>query len=139
MDDIDDIVLNKAGIMERCWRRVREEYAGDPARLSNQTTQDAIVLNLERACQAAIDVAMHVVAAEHLGVPQDSADGFDLLARAGRIPSQLAARLRGMVGFRNVAVHEYQKLDLTILRAVVETGGSDYVELCAALGARIVP
>lgn len=104
---MDDVLLNKAGIIERCLRRVAEEYRGDPTRLEVFTYQDSIVLNLERACQASIDMAMYVVARDHLGVPQDSADAFRLLAQAGRLDAPLAERLRRMVGFRNVALHEY--------------------------------
>jgi uncharacterized protein YutE (UPF0331/DUF86 family) len=62
---MDDVLLNKAAIMERCLRRVAEEYAGTPSRLLDPTHQDAIVLNLERACQAAIDAAMYLVARDH--------------------------------------------------------------------------
>ena len=91
---MDDVSLNKAAIIERCLRRVAEEYAGDPARLANFTYRDAIVLNLERACQAAIDMAMHVVARDHLGVPQTTGGAFDLLAEAGRIESGLAGLTR---------------------------------------------
>ena len=134
---MDDVLLNKAAIMERCLRRVAEEYAGTPARLLDPTHQDAIVLNLERACQAAIDAAMYLVAQDHLGVPQASADAFTLLEKAGRLDRGLAARLRAMVGFRNVAVHEYQKLNLEILQAIVESRGSDFVAFCAAIGLRI--
>ena len=134
---MDDVLLNKAGIVERCLRRVAEEYQGDPERLKVPTHQDAIVLNIERACQAAIDAAMHVVARDHLGVPQDTADGFRLLATAGRIDAELAERLRRMVAFRNVAMHEYQLLDLAILQRVVESHLVDFVDLCAALGFRV--
>jgi uncharacterized protein YutE (UPF0331/DUF86 family) len=136
---VDDVRLNKAAIIERCLRRVAEEYAGNPTRLSNSTHQDAIVLNLERACQAAVDLAMYIVAQEHLGVPQTSAEAFDLLAAAERIPSELAAKLRAMVGFRNVAVHEYQKLNLEILQRVVESEGRDLIELCRAMGLTVRP
>lgn len=134
---MDDVMLNKAAIIERCLRRIAEEYAGDPARLRNLTHQDAIVLNLERACQAAIDLAMHCVARDHLGVPQSSAQPFDLLALAGHIDIDLARKMRGMVGFRNVAVHQYQDLNPDILRYVVENGTQDLVAFCSALGLRI--
>jgi uncharacterized protein YutE (UPF0331/DUF86 family) len=133
---MDDVLLNKAAIMERCLRRVAEEYAGTPSRLLDPTHQDAIVLNLERACQAAVDAAMFLVAREHLGAPQASADAFTLLEKAGRLDGGLAGRLRAMVGFRNV-VHEYQKLNLDILRAIVESRGDDFVAFCATLGMRI--
>jgi len=136
---VDDVLLNKAGIIERCLRRVREEYAGDPSRLRSFTHQDAIVLNLERACQAAIDLAMHLVARGHLGVPQDSKDAFVLLERAGALSTAAARRMTAMVGFRNVAVHEYQTLDIEILRDICETRHLDFVDLCAELGLKIVP
>ncbi len=135
----DDVLLNKAAIIERCLRRISEEYSGDQARLTDFTHQDAIVLNLERACQAAIDLAMHIVAREHLGIPQSSAQAFDLLAAAGKISPRMAAKMRAMVGFRNVAVHQYQELKLPILRAIVESGLQDFLEFCAAFGMRIVP
>jgi uncharacterized protein YutE (UPF0331/DUF86 family) len=134
---MDEVLLNKAGIIERCLRRIEEEYAGDPTRLENFTHQDAIVLNLERACQAAIDMAMHLIAKEHLGIPQSSAQAFDLLERAGRIHAQLASSMRRMVGFRNLAVHQYQTLRLDVLRRVVESNGKDLLAFCASLGIRI--
>ncbi|MBI5242144.1 MAG: DUF86 domain-containing protein [Elusimicrobia bacterium] len=136
---MDDVLLNKASIIERCIRRVREEFAGDAKRLENFTHQDAIVLNLERACQAAIDMAMRVVAERHLGAPQNSAQAFDLLAQAGLIPGGLAEKLRAMVGFRNVAVHQYRSLDMSILQLVIERGPDDLASFCSALGARIKP
>jgi uncharacterized protein YutE (UPF0331/DUF86 family) len=134
---MDDVLLNKAAIMERCLRRVAEEYAGTPSRLLDPTHQDAIVLNLERACQAAIDAAMYLVARDHLGVPQASADAFTLLEKAGRLDGGLAGRLRAMVSFRNVVIHEYQKLNLDILRTIVESRGVDFLAFCTALGLRI--
>jgi uncharacterized protein YutE (UPF0331/DUF86 family) len=134
---MNDVLLNKAAIIERCLRRVAEEYACDPGRLRNFTHQDAIVMNLERACQAAIDMAMLVIARDHLGVPQTSAQAFDLLAQAGRITPDVAKNMRAMVGFRNIAVHEYQTLRLDILQQVVEQGRNDLIEFCAALGLKI--
>ncbi len=117
---MDDVLLNKAAAIERALRRVREEHAGDDARLLNdETRQDAIVLNLQRACESSIDAAMHLVRIERLGVPQDSRDAFDLLERAGRLDGALADRLKLMVGFRNIAVHDYQRLNLEIVRSIV--------------------
>ena len=59
---MDDTVLNKAAAIERCLHRVREVYASDDRNLREDLTrQDSIVLNLQRACEAAIDLAMHVV------------------------------------------------------------------------------
>lgn len=122
---MDDVVINKAATIERCLARVREEHAGDDRNLDNQTRQDAIVLNLQRACEASIDLAMHLVRRHRLGVPQETREAFDLLAKAGLLPAVLTGPLKQMVGFRNVAVHEYRKLDLAIVREIIATRLTD--------------
>lgn len=134
---MNDVLLAKASVIERCLRRIDEEYAGDAGRLQNFTHQDAIVLNLERACQAAIDMALHLVAQEHLGVPQSSSEAFTLLEAAGRIDAELATVMRAMVGFRNVVVHAYQRLDVAVLQGVIERSRHDLTRLCSSLGVRI--
>jgi uncharacterized protein YutE (UPF0331/DUF86 family) len=92
----DDVLLNKAAAIERAVRRVREEHAGDDRNLfENQTRQDAIILNLQRACETSIDAAMHLVRIRRLGVPQDTRDAFVLLEDAQIVdpaPAPLSAR-----------------------------------------------
>jgi len=87
----DDVLFNKAAIIERCIRRIHDEYQACPG-LDNLTHVDALTLNIERACQAAIDMAMHVTAKQHLGIPQSSAESFDLLRKAGLIDPALCKK-----------------------------------------------
>ena len=130
----DDVLLNKAAAIERAVARAREEYAGDDANLlQNQTRQDAIILNLQRACEGSIDAAMHLVRIHRLGVPQETREAFDLLERAGHLDGSLANRLRKMVGFRNVAVHDYQKLNLDVVRAILVERLDDFLEFTRLL------
>lgn len=125
---MDDVLLNKAAAIQRAVRRVREEHAGDDRNLlSNQTKQDAIILNLQRACETSIDAAMHLVRLHRLGVPQETREAFSLLEAAGMLDHALADQLRKMVGFRNVAIHEYQKLDLEIVRRIVAESLDDFL------------
>ena len=123
---MDDVIVHKVAVLERCVARVREVHGGDDdALLKDQLRQDSIVLNLQRGCEAAIDLAMHIVRTKKLGVPQESRDAFRLLEGAGVLPPELSANLQRMVGFRRVAVHAYQSLDLGVVRAVVATGLGD--------------
>ena len=117
---IDDIDLNKAAIIRRCLKRISEEYRGNPSRLDDFTIQDSIVLTLLRACEAAIDLAMHRVAQGRFGIPQTSRDSFQLLAQNGILSHASATAMKHMVGFRNIAVHNYQNIQLPILQAIVE-------------------
>lgn len=124
----DDVILNKAAAIERAVRRAREEYGGDDVNLvSNQTRQDAIILNLQRACESSIDAAMHLVRLHRLGIPQETREAFELLEQAGRLDTALAARLKKMVGFRNIAIHDYQKLNLDIVRRIVVEHLDDFL------------
>ena len=130
----DDVLLNKAAAIERSVRRAREEYGDDDANLlTNQTRQDAIILNLQRACESSIDAAMHLVRVHRLGIPQETREGFDLLESAGRLTPSLSARLKKMVGFRNVAVHDYQKLNLDIVRSILVEHLDDFLEFTRVL------
>jgi len=116
----DDVLVNKAATIERCVARAREEFARDPATFATDfTRQDAAVLNVQRACEAALDMGQHLVRREHLGVPQSARDVFELLAQGQWIDAQLAASLKRMVAFRNIAVHDYQSLLLPILVNVI--------------------
>lgn len=47
------------------------------------------MLNLVRACRAAIDLGMHVAARDRLGLPDERASVFVLLRNAQRIDAEL--------------------------------------------------
>lgn len=123
-----DIVLNKSAIIERCIARIHEEYEGREENLENFTKQDSIILNIQRAVEASIDLAMHVVSDNALGVPQNTRDAFELIYKKGLIDVELSNRLKAMVGFRNIAVHEYENLDLEVVKNIIEKNLDDIIK-----------
>jgi len=125
----DDVLLNKAATIERCVKRARDEYQHDPLSFaSNFTRQDAAILNIQRACEAALDMGQHLIRKYKLGIPQSSRDVFTLLATANFLPAELAEKMKKMVGFRNIAVHEYQRLQLAITEYVITQRLDDFSE-----------
>ena len=119
---MNEIILNKKISIERCIAQIDKYYAlgsGLPFE-SDYLRQDAIGMNLQRACELTIDIANHVIKTKKLGLPQDSKDSFALLQRAGLIGVEQMHALQAMVGFRNILVHEYRRLDLHILVDVIE-------------------
>ena len=117
-----DVVLNKKESIERCIRQIRLYYAM-PSELpfeEDHLKQDAIAINLQRAAEQAIDLANHIIRKRKLGLPKQSRESFEILAEAKIIPDDLANRLKGMVGFRNIVVHEYQEMDIKIMIDVIE-------------------
>lgn len=125
---VDDVLLNKATTIERCVARAREEYDRDPDTFDRDfTRQDAAILNIQRACEAALDMGHHLIRRDGLGLPQSARDVFRLLASAGRIDADLADSLMRMVGFRNIAVHDYQTLHLPMTIKVITKHLDDFL------------
>jgi uncharacterized protein YutE (UPF0331/DUF86 family) len=117
---VDDVLINKAATIERCVARAREEYEVNPQGFAQDyTRQDAAILNIQRACEAALDMGQHLIRRERLGVPQSARDVFSILAKSGLIDDSLADVLKRMVGFRNIAVHDYQSLQLPIIVSII--------------------
>lgn len=130
----DDVLINKAATIERCVRRAREEYERDRATFATDfTRQDAAILNIQRACEAALDMGQHLIRREKLGVPQSARDVFALLAQGGWIAAELATGLKRMVGFRNIAVHDYQSLQLPITVSIIEKHLDEFLHYSQAL------
>ncbi|GAX90213.1 type VII toxin-antitoxin system HepT family RNase toxin [Effusibacillus lacus] len=123
---MNDVIANKIQTIGRCIKRIEEEYQGDPRNLENFTKQDAIILNIQRACEASIDLAMHLVSERNLGIPQNSRDAFDLLHRNKIIDQEMTTKMKAMVGFRNIAVHDYQAINLNIVRTIIEKHLEDF-------------
>lgn len=131
---VDDVLMNKAATIERCVHRAREEYDKDTDTFATDfTRQDAAILNIQRACEAAIDMGQHVIRRDKLGVPQSARDVFILLAQAGLIEHSLADDLKRMVGFRNIAVHDYQAMQLPITIRIITFHLDEFLRYSQAL------
>lgn len=123
---MNETLIHKMQSAQRCLTRAREIYAKFQADFSESyDAQDAAVLNLVRLCELSIDIANFLIRRDKLGIPTSSADAFVLLGQAGVISSHTVARMRDMVGFRNIAVHQYDKLDINIVIRVIEHDSND--------------
>lgn len=130
----DEALDSRSQALERYVARAREEYERDPDSFDTDfTRQDAAILNIQRACEAALDMGQHLIRRERLGVPQSARDVFALLARGGWIDAQIADQLKRMVGFRNIAVHDYQSLQLPITVGIIKTQLDDFLNYSSAL------
>lgn len=114
-----DIVLAKADAIQRCLKRIKDVTSLDPDSLDNLNSQDIFILNLQRAVQAAIDLATHIVSSEGLGISDSVKGNFVLLENAGVVGKRLSGKMQAMVGFRNIAIHDYQSIKVEILKSIL--------------------
>jgi uncharacterized protein YutE (UPF0331/DUF86 family) len=118
---MDDVLLNKFASLERCIKRVREEYAkcgGDIER--DMLRQDSIVLNIERACEQCISMGQRLIREKKLGMAKEYREIFTVLQEHQIISAELSQDLKKIVGFRNLAIHEYRELNLDQLKYIIE-------------------
>lgn len=128
----DEVLLNKAATIERCVARAREEYDKDTTTFDvDQTRQDAAILNLQRACEAAIDAGNRLIRLRQLGLPQSARQVFELLAQAQLIDPGLAKVMQQMTGFRNIAVHDYQAVHVPIVIAIIQKHTDDLLDFAS--------
>lgn len=125
---IKEIVYNKISSMEKWINRINEVYENNPTNLEDYTKQDSIILNIQRACECSIDLAMHIVSERKLGIPQNSRDAFEVLENNGVLEKALASKMKSMVGFRNIAVHNYESVNIKVVQMIIEKHLGDFKE-----------
>lgn len=129
----NNVVLNKIETIERCINRINEVYENNPENLKNYTKQDSIMLNIQRACEASIDLAMHIISKKKLGIPQNSRDAFDVLNKQNIIDDKLSKNLKAMVGFRNIVVHDYQSINIKVVESIISYNLNDFYDYIYAI------
>ena len=128
------VTARKIATIVRCIERAREERAAAGQGFSKDNTrQDAAILNITRACEAAVDLANMQIRKRRLGVPGDMKESFFLLQRAALITPELFERMKGMVGFRNLAIHQYQDINLEIVEAILRKDLDDLLAFATIL------
>ena len=127
------VILNKFETIEKCINRINEEYQNNPENLNDYRKMDMIVLNLQRACEAVLYLAVYIVSTRKLGLPQTKREAFILLEENNIIDSKMSKNMQGMVGFRNIAVHDYKEIDEEILKDVIENHLNDLLDFARIL------
>lgn len=128
------LIAEKLESLRRCLARVQQRCPDKPETLANDLdAQDIVSLNLTRAVQISVDVAAHLLASSQQAAPETMAAAFERLALAGWIPGDLANRLKKSVGFRNLAVHNYDAIDWNIVFNICQHHLDDFREFAGLI------
>lgn len=130
-----ELILNeKLESLRRCVSRIEEKRAPSAeALLADPDRQDILALNITRAVQVCVDMAAHVLARNDEPAPATMGEAFDGIHHLGVIDAELCRSLKGSVGFRNVAVHSYQRIDWEIVHAITWNQLDDFRRFAKAL------
>jgi uncharacterized protein YutE (UPF0331/DUF86 family) len=121
-----EVILDKIDSVKRCVDRIIEEYQDDETNIANITKQDSIVLNLQRACELSIDISNYIISMKNFEIPKTSRQSFEIIKNHNVIDNKTAENLQKMVGFRNIAVHNYKQLSLEVLAEIINNNLNDF-------------
>jgi uncharacterized protein YutE (UPF0331/DUF86 family) len=121
------LVIQKIESLQRCLKRIEDKRpASVEALAADIDAQDIISINLERAVQRCVDIAMGLLSDANKPVPATMAEAFESLAEINRISETTALRMCKAVGFRNIAVHAYRKVDWNIVWKIITEHLTDF-------------
>jgi uncharacterized protein YutE (UPF0331/DUF86 family) len=128
------LVENKLESLRRCIRRIETKCPDQAGTLTGDyDVQDILTLNLTRAVQLCVDIAMHVVASSEESPPDTMAASFGALRRLDVLSPALARRIQSAIGFRNVAIHNYREIDWRIVHAICHEHVEDFRSFAQAV------
>lgn len=115
------VIDQKLESLRRCLERIQQKCPATAQELINNIDlQDIIALNLSRAVQISVDIGTHLLAETTTPVPTTMGQTFDLLAQANILDATVAAQLKKAVGFRNIAVHNYEIINWLIVHKIAQ-------------------
>ncbi|MDA8225007.1 MAG: DUF86 domain-containing protein [Betaproteobacteria bacterium] len=115
-----EVILRKVDSLQRCLQRVESHclHSGEDL-AQHPDAQDIVSLNLTRAVQLCVDIALHWLADQpQAELPTTMGGAFEALAHRGSITPALALHMKQAVGFRNLAIHAYETINWEIVHAI---------------------
>lgn len=129
-----EIVEQKLESLRRCLIRIEKKCPADALALAADfDLQDIVSLNLSRAVQLSVDIGAHLIASMDVPPPGTMGQTFDLLAQQGVLRKELANSLKKSVGFRNIAVHNYDSINWLIVHSIVKNHLVEFSEFAKAI------
>ena len=133
-----DVIADKLDVLRHCVQRIRDKCPDDADTLARDLdAQDIVTLNLTRAVQVCVDIGAHIIAGRDVPAPGTMGQTFDLLVDLGCIAPELAGHLKGAVGFRNIAIHNYDTIDWYIVHAIARHHLHDFEAFARSVSRQI--
>jgi uncharacterized protein YutE (UPF0331/DUF86 family) len=133
-----EVVEQKLESLRRCLKRIATKCPPDPETLAADfDLQDIVSLNLSRAVQLCVDIGAHLISNLEVAPPDTMGQTFDLLTQAGLLEPALGQSLKKAVGFRNIAVHNYDAINWHIVHSLVNNHLSDFSDFAKCVSKKL--
>jgi len=130
-------IISLIGEIEKALGILREYKQTEKEELiSNLRALGSVKYYLILAMEACVDICNHIIAKEHIGVPESYSDCFKMLRDGGIISRELSERLINMAKFRNLLVHLYWKVDDEKIYEILQSELDDFEEFIGQVARR---
>jgi uncharacterized protein YutE (UPF0331/DUF86 family) len=134
------VIDQKLESLRRCLVRIQDKFPVHASDLqTNFDLQDIIALNLSRAVQLTVDIGSHIISTMNMPAPETMGQTFEILAQQKVLPASVADQLKKSVGFRNIAVHNYEAINWLIVHSIVREHLQDFTEFAKAVSNWVPP
>lgn len=133
------LVTEKLDALRRCINRIENKRPDTTEELiSDLDLQDILSVNLERAVQLCVDIGTHIIAETDAKAPNTMADTFNILYQENILSKSTADVMKKAVGFRNIAVHNYQKINWEIVFSICHLKLEDFKQFAQEVSDEIL-
>lgn len=130
------VIQAKQDALNRCLLRIKEKTPNNAEALLNSVDlQDIITLNLSRAVQLSVDISTHLIAELSLERPDTMGGSMDILVKANILKPSTGLQLKKAIGFRNIAVHNYEAINWVIVFSIISQHLQDFVSFSTEINA----
>lgn len=124
-----DLMITKAATVKRHLSRIAQKTQCDyETFIKDIDIQESLLFNMQMAIQNCIDIAAHIISDENLGMASSYNEMFYILEENKFLSTQLTEKMVKAIGFRNLVVHEYAKLDLKSVYKIANQDINDLSE-----------
>jgi uncharacterized protein YutE (UPF0331/DUF86 family) len=128
------LLLRKLAELEEYFGQIGE-YSGISASEYSKDwkTQRIVERTLQMMIEICVDIASHIVSDEGFRVPKSYADTFKVLHENKIIKKDLFDRMELIAKFRNILVHQYDRIDSGIVVKILNTHLEDFSDYKEAI------
>ena len=124
----ETLILRKLSELDEYYKQIKEYEETTVVQYSEDwKIQRIIERTLQMMIETCIDIAGHILADKEYRVPNSYSDTFKVLKEEKILDGRLFDALEKMAKFRNIVVHQYDKVDAEIVVGILKKDLQDFV------------
>lgn len=130
-------MVSEANTIEKIYSRIEnlKSYVKILEGLQNITLEEldkepikkgALERYLQLSIEACVDIAEMIISDQRLSTPQTATEAVEILGQEGILDSDFAKEFSKAVGFRNILIHDYVRIDYQLVLENLKNNLSDF-------------